>query len=87
MSNEDERLSDMVTRFAAAMRSKLLRKRREGYRGWEDPTDSVVLEILRDGLNEHVAKYNAGDSKQLIDIANYCAMLWNIDSYDEFRKK
>jgi len=66
----------LVAQFGEAMRSKLRKKYEQGYRGWQDTTDPVVLETLRDKLRTHVERYEAGDPKQLVDIGNLTAMLW-----------
>jgi hypothetical protein len=81
-----------VADFGEAMRQKLWKKLREGYGGWNDDTDPGLVKVLRDKLEEHVARYlgvaqaNAArkttgpiDPKQLVDIANLVMMLWRIE--------
>jgi len=76
---ESARLSRLVSYFADAMREKLWKKLNQGYSGWNDDTDPGLHEMLLEKLFEHVDKVKAGDRKQLVDIANLCAMLWNLD--------
>jgi len=59
-----------LARFASAMKAKLSRKRLEGRRGWNDPTECTVDWLWR-LLCEHVDK---GDP---VDIANLAMMIWN----------
>ena len=60
---------DAVDMFAAVMKAKLRRKRREGYHGWDDP-ETCTDEFLWERLRSHVEK---GDP---VDIANFSMMLW-----------
>ncbi len=57
-----------VDRFAAAMKSKLARKRDEGRGGWDDPAQCTV-EYLAELLISHLPK---GDP---VDIGNFSMML------------
>jgi hypothetical protein len=57
-----------VDRFAAAMKDKLAEKRRQGYGGWDRPSE-CRLEFLSRKLRQHVAK---GDP---VDVANFAMML------------
>jgi hypothetical protein len=59
-----------VDKFAAAMRSKLARKRAAGRGGWDDPQQCTV-EMLARMLVEHVIK---GDPT---DVGNFAMMLFN----------
>lgn len=79
MSSEAARLSRLVSEFADEMREKLWKKLAQGYRGWEDDSDSHLVELLREKLRVHVDRYLARDPKQLVDIANLAAMLWRIE--------
>ena len=77
---ESEDLSRLVADFAEAMRQKLWRKLREGYRGWDDDSDREhVVENLRTNLKDHVRRYEAGEPGQIVDIANLTAMLWRFE--------
>lgn len=71
---ESAALDAMVDAFAAKMKSKLRKQISKGYAGWDDPNAN---ECLRIGLATHVIRQNKGDGNQLVDIANFCAMLWN----------
>ena len=57
-----------VDRFADAMKSKLAKKRLQGYGGWSDPEDCSGA-FLSDLLSSHVEK---GDP---VDVANFSMML------------
>lgn len=58
-----------VDAFAAAMKSKLARKRNEGRDGWQDKTQ-CSQDRLSDLLRQHAGK---GDP---VDVANFCMMLY-----------
>lgn len=58
-----------VDRFSNAMKSKLARKRADGYGGWDDP-DICTVQFLRDRLVEHTEKAD------MIDVANFAMMIW-----------
>jgi hypothetical protein len=76
-------LSRLVTQFGEAMRVKLWKKLRAGYQGWNDDSDTEVLENLREKLADHVKRYGDGkDPGQLVDIGNLVAMLWRIEVRD-----
>ena len=76
---EVEGLSRLVADFGEAMRVKLWKKLREGYRGW-DGNSGAEIGILADKLAEHVNCYRMeSDPSQLVDIANLAAMLWRIE--------
>lgn len=80
MEQELEKLSDLAFRFADAMREKLWKKYDEGFRGWDDDSDSSALDELRRKLGVCILKYNNGaDPSQLVDIGNLSAMLWNLE--------
>jgi len=59
-----------VDAFAAAMKSKLAKKREQGYDGWDDPK-LCPTGRLQNMLLEHVSK---GDP---VDVGNFAMMLWN----------
>lgn len=69
-ADEDEPHPDgiAVDRFAAAMKSKLAKKRDEGRGGWEDKDDCSQI-FLSQLLREHVEK---GDP---VDVGNLAMML------------
>jgi hypothetical protein len=76
---ETESLSRLVADFGEAMRRKLWKKLREGYRGWNGNGGHEV-EVLADKLAEHVNRYRMeSDPSQLVDIANLAALLWRIE--------
>ena len=75
--HEDDLAVDL---FAQAMKTKLARKRREGYGGWDDP-ERFTVEHLETLLAEHL---EAGDP---IDISNFCMMIWNRKSFDWLRDR
>lgn len=57
-----------VDKFFLAMKTKLAKKRDDGYSGWWDKADCTT-EFLGEKLHEHVEK---GDP---IDVANFCMFL------------
>lgn len=57
-----------VDRFAAAMKSKLAKKRADGRGGWDDP-EQCSIAFLSKLLREHVAK---GDP---VDVGNLAMMI------------
>lgn len=56
--------------FAARMKTKLRKKREEGYGGWNKPEECHAT-FLREQLRNHLHK---GDP---VDVANYAMMLWH----------
>lgn len=75
--NEFEGLSQLVSRFADAMRARLWEKADEGYEGWQDDSRlPEIIETVREKLFASVEKYRKGETKQLVDIANLAAILW-----------
>jgi hypothetical protein len=80
MSSEQSLLSRLVSDFAEVMRDKLWKKHVQGYRGWNDGSDTHLPEHFRDLLLEHVNKYiDQKNPAQLVDIACIVAMLWRIE--------
>jgi hypothetical protein len=59
-----------VDKFAAAMKAKLADARSKGRGGWESCPPASLSQMLR----QHVDK---GDPR---DVANFCMMLWNLDT-------
>ena len=69
---ETERLSNLVENFGVAQRKKLIRKWRQGRRGWEDPQykNFLVAELCR-----HV------EANDWLDVGNIAMFLWNIERH------
>lgn len=61
-----------VDKFAAAMKRKLARKRREGRGGWSESTECTV-DYLASLLMDEVTKMYGGPDP--VDIANYAMMI------------
>jgi len=61
-------------KFHLACFNKLEKKEQEGFKGWNMPENKKELE---QGLLEHIVKGFSPDN--LVDISNYCNMLWNLD--------
>lgn len=57
--------NNAIDQLAALMKTKMAKKRKQGFNGWTDSTPQDLSDLLRD----HVDK---GDP---IDVANYCAFL------------
>ena len=70
-AEQDQPHSDdgWVDLFAAAMKVKLLRARRKGRGGWDDPAQCSV-DSLRELLAAHIVK---GD---MTDVGNFAMMVW-----------
>lgn len=65
-----------VDAFAAAMKTKLLQKAEEGYKGWDTYGDWHNIEV---SLMKHIdmmVKYSQANEE--IDIANLVMMIWNL---------
>jgi len=62
----------LVDSFAAEMKEKLHAKAMEGFHGWDSP-DDFPTQGLVDALKEHAAE----ESLDPVDVANFCAMIWN----------
>ena len=56
--------------FAAKMKEKLLRKYRQGFRGWDDPQN---IALLRSEFLTHATK--ASDPEGFVDVANIAMMI------------
>lgn len=70
---ERDSLCAAVDEFAAAMKSRLLAKEREGYEGWDCmDADELVDDILLDAATLR----SKHDQKSAVDIANRCMMVW-----------
>lgn len=67
--NEPAALNALVDAFSEAMKAKLKEKLKTGRGGWDD--ERWTPEMIMKALKEHVDK---GDP---VDIANFCAFLWN----------
>jgi hypothetical protein len=68
---EAEAIGELVRSFAIQMVEKLLKKHVEGKRGWNDPGRyDYILDAL----------YGAADRGEWLNVANYAAMLWNLDN-------
>lgn len=61
-----------VLRFSVAMRAKLAECRAKGRGGWDNP-EECSTDYLRKLMFNEMAK----DSADIVDIANYCMMLFN----------
>jgi hypothetical protein len=69
----DERADELgVARLAKAMLAKLKEKRLEGYHGWNN---DCTVEHLQQLFVSHIGK--PWTERNLIDMANFCMMLWN----------
>jgi hypothetical protein len=75
--DEEHRLLNLVERFSSAMFDKLLAKMRDGHYGWDYKGN---MDILIEGYKKHCAR--GGDAtfeeSNLVDIANFCAFIWNL---------
>ena len=67
-----EALHAAVDQFAAAMKTKLAVKAREGWYGWQESENE---EAIWERLESHVRRGRS----QVVDIANLAMMLWHQD--------
>lgn len=74
-------------RFSFAMSKKMIEKLKDGYCGWNDDSDSTLINYLWNALTEQMFKAEKRrgvdttdnfNPQDLIDIANYCAFIWNL---------
>lgn len=75
LSDELIAIDGAIIRFVAAMREKMHNKAFEGFRGWNNPENKILLRNL---LQEHLSK-DTQTAKQMVDIANFSMMLWYIE--------
>jgi hypothetical protein len=68
---EEKALKALFREFSKAMADKLYKKFCAGHIGWDD---AKCLPFLKQALRVHVEK---GD---MVDVANFAAMIWNIES-------
>jgi hypothetical protein len=68
-----EKIEKLVKDISGLMKLKLIDKMREGYYGW-DNLEEFPTSILEDKLKAHIEK--GFDLKNMIDIANFAAMIW-----------
>jgi len=73
--DEEKLLRALVNKFGKAMLDKLDKKYSEGYKGWYEDNENNI-EYLENALLDHFKKPLAKEN--LVDIANFCAFLWNI---------
>lgn len=69
---ELDALDALVDSFATEMKSKLRWKVMQGRHGWDDATN-------RDGIKNALLEHATRDSGQWVDVANFAAMLWNME--------
>ncbi len=74
---EERALTDLVNRFAAKMKRKLIHKMKKGRHGWDEPEWTPAM--IRKALIEHLEKPNA----DMVDVANFAAFLWNRQAAEE----
>lgn len=71
---EQEAYIRLVNIFSNKMKDKFIHKMKAGYGGWELSENKEFIERL---LHENVKK--GFTNENLIDIANYAAMLYNLN--------
>jgi hypothetical protein len=72
--SEDSKLLEAIDNFQFAMKDRVLQKKDEGFTGWDNPDMKMQMQ---DDLNKHLRKEL--NSLNLVDIANYCMFLWNLE--------
>lgn len=71
-----------VQLFGTAMMIRLNGKRAEGRHGWHQPDVCSMVE-LKLMLGASITHPNEDIDKNLLDIANFCMMIWNRRQYEE----
>lgn len=72
--------------FSMAMSKRLEDKRGEGRHGWHQPEvcSMVELKLLLGGaITEAMKNQGEGVDTDLVDIANFCMMIWNRRLYEK----
>jgi len=76
---EEVALRRLCHRFSFFMLQKMIHKKRtDGYYGWEEKTTDNA-KGLRDGIENHWERDDRYEISNLIDLANFCAFLWNLE--------
>ncbi len=70
-SAEEHALRELIREFSFEMEAKLLQKLKEGRHGWDDPD-------CRYGIHKEL--FRAATEGRWLDVGNYAAMMWNLDS-------
>jgi len=71
-------MRDELSLFAMAMETKLKRHDKDRGDSWKDCDKSFLRGRLIDEVTEYLDSYPC-DRKELVDIANFCMMLWYRD--------
>ncbi|GAG39605.1 unnamed protein product, partial [marine sediment metagenome] len=79
-------LSIACNKFQIACMQKIEKKEKEGYTKWNDPNfkSNLVYKLWTHcvsyvGKDRNEKKINKSDKEILIDIANFCNFLWNLE--------
>jgi hypothetical protein len=77
---EEMKLRMLVKDFSESMLKRLLQKCHDGWRGWDDNSKGDLEENFWQRLNEHVGRWkeSPGNTRDIIDTANFCAFIWNL---------
>ena len=70
-------LEELVDRFAAEMKAKLLKKANDGWYGWDEKEN---IEQFSEDLLDHadLQSPNGYADVDYVDVANFAAFLWNL---------
>lgn len=71
---EKSKIDSKVFSFSQEMKEKMFKKVEEGFYGWDS---SVNISVLKRKLKHHIKK--GYDKKNLIDIANFCMMIYFLE--------
>ena len=83
MDEEERKISDAVRWFARGTENKMIKKKREGFHGWDDPK---MESRIRQNMADHVNRFLQGDETEYDDIANFCAMMERLKCMDKDKK-
>ena len=73
LKSEVNKLTEAVREFSAVMLSKLIKKAKDGYGGWDSEyyLDDIKLSFL-----DHASRVHCGSIRQSIDVANLAMFIW-----------
>ncbi len=73
---EEEKLCKAMDDFAAEMKKRLIAKARQGYMGWDVPSQIFSRDLRLELVNDAAAMYANENDAKAVDVANRAMMLW-----------
>ena len=74
---KSRKLSQAVTRFTSAMRTRLAQKERKGFVDWDNKEEISNEELVHRASEKMVDMESLETSENAIDIANFMMMIWH----------